>query len=256
MQRCQKVALLRMYNTCMQQPAGFRHFTEVCEVASHVSRRFPPIHLKNRRTFTLFTKYETAKGVYQEGLQVLSSTNGLWERGQVLMYLAAATGFTFDFERMRSWYEQSQAFLEQVGDTCAVADVLKDRGAMLLLESHYKEAIDCLLGSMMLCCELGHKQYLATCLGRLSLAVGMRQEPDAETASLHSAQLTGAVASLEEAIGLTPWTRTHALVQRVGQQIRSRADPQPWQAALTAGRALTVEQAIELAHRLRAGTPC
>src|SRR5258708_568008 len=52
-----EVALLRIYNMCMQQPADFRHFTEVCEVASHVSRRFPPIHLKNRRTFTLFTKY-------------------------------------------------------------------------------------------------------------------------------------------------------------------------------------------------------
>src|SRR5258708_15803619 len=50
-----EVALLRMYHMSIQQPAGFRHFTEVCEVASHVSRRFPPIHLKNRRTFTLFT---------------------------------------------------------------------------------------------------------------------------------------------------------------------------------------------------------
>jgi len=195
------------------------------------------------------SEYETAKGVYQEGLYVLSSTNDLWERGQVLMYLAAATGIPFDFERMRSLYEQSQTLLEQVGDRCAVADVLKDRGAMLLLESRYTEAIDCLLGSMRLCCELGHKQYLATCLGWLSLAVGMRQEPDPETASLHSAQLKGAVESLQEAIGLTPWTRTHPLVQRVGQQIRSRADPQRWQAALTAGRALTVEQAIELAHR-------
>src|SRR5258708_25447623 len=37
-------------------PAGFRHFTEVCEVDSLVSRRFPTIHLKNRRTFALFTK--------------------------------------------------------------------------------------------------------------------------------------------------------------------------------------------------------
>src|SRR5260370_29602546 len=34
-----EVALLRIYNMSMQQPAGFRHFTEVCEVASHVSRR-------------------------------------------------------------------------------------------------------------------------------------------------------------------------------------------------------------------------
>src|SRR5258708_10339173 len=44
-----EVSLLRIYNICVQQPAGFRHFTEVCEVDSHVSRRFPPIHLKNRR---------------------------------------------------------------------------------------------------------------------------------------------------------------------------------------------------------------
>jgi len=102
---------------------------------------------------------------------------------------------------------------------------------------------------------MGHKQYLTTCLGWLSFAVGMRQEPDPETASLHSAQLEGAVESLEETIGLTPWTRTHPLVQLVRQQIRSRVDPQRWQAALTAGRALTAEQAIELAHRLRAGTP-
>ncbi len=34
-----EVALLRIYNMCMQQPAGFRHFTEVCEADSHVSRR-------------------------------------------------------------------------------------------------------------------------------------------------------------------------------------------------------------------------
>src|SRR6266487_2794287 len=29
-------------------PADFRHCMEACEVASHVSRRFPTIHLKNR----------------------------------------------------------------------------------------------------------------------------------------------------------------------------------------------------------------
>src|SRR5260370_24978733 len=51
-----EVALLRIDNMCMQQPTGFRHFTEVCELDSHVSRRFPTIHLKSRRTFTPFTR--------------------------------------------------------------------------------------------------------------------------------------------------------------------------------------------------------
>ena len=37
------------------------HFTEVCKVDSHVSRRFPTIHLKNRRTFALFTSNEQLK---------------------------------------------------------------------------------------------------------------------------------------------------------------------------------------------------
>ena len=34
---------------------------EVCKIDSHVSRRFPTIHLKNRRTFALFTNNELSK---------------------------------------------------------------------------------------------------------------------------------------------------------------------------------------------------
>jgi len=36
----------------------------------------------------------------------------------------------------------------------------------------------------------------------------------------------------------------------VRQQIRSRVDEQSWQAAWEKGRALTIEQALDLAHRL------
>jgi tetratricopeptide (TPR) repeat protein len=194
--------------------------------------------------------YETAKCVCQQGLQVLSSTDDLWLRGQLFMYRAAAAGFTFDFEQMRSFYAQSRGLLEKVGDKCGVADVLKDQGAMLLLESKYTEAIDCLLKSMRLCYELDHKQYLTTGMCWLSFAFGMREKPDPVAASLHSAQLEGAAEGLADTIGLTPWTKTHPLIQMVRQQIRSRVDEQSWQAAWEKGRALTIEQALDLAHRL------
>lgn len=194
--------------------------------------------------------YETAQGVYQQGLQILSSTNDLWLRGQLFMYRAAAVGFTFDFEQMRSLYAQSRGLLEKVGDTSGIADVLKDQGAMLLLENKYAEAIDCLLKSMRLCYELDHKQYLTTGMCWLSLALGMREEPDPVTASLHSAQIEGAAEDLANTIGLTGWTKTHPLVQMVREQIRSRVDEQSWQAAWEKGRALTIEQALDLAHRL------
>src|SRR5947209_16706418 len=97
---------------------------------------------------------------------------------------------------------------------------------------------------------MDHKQFIATDIGLLSFAFGMREEPDPVLASIYSAQLGGAAEGLMDAIGLTPWTRTHPLVQMVRQQIRSRVDEQRWEKAWAAGRALTVEQAIELACRL------
>ncbi len=163
-------------------------------------------------------EYETAKRVYWEGMERL--------------------------------YRQSRELFEQVGDTSAVADVLKDQGGMLLLEGNCEQAIQCLLKSMKLCYELGHKQYMTTGMCLLSLAFGMREKPDPATASIHSAQLQGAADGLMDAIGLTPWTRTNPIVQIVRQHIRSRVDEQSWQAAWSAGRALSVEQAIDLACRL------
>jgi tetratricopeptide (TPR) repeat protein len=195
-------------------------------------------------------EYETAKRVYWEGMEHLSPVEDTWLRAQLLFYVGAAAGFTYDFEQMREFYRQSRELFEQVGDTSAVADVLKDQGGMSLLEGNCEQAIQCLLKSLKLCYELGHKQYMTTGMCLLSLAIGMREKPDPATASIHSSQVQGAADGLMDAIGLTPWTRSNPIVQIVRQHIRSRVDEQSWQAALSAGRALSVEQAIDLACRL------
>ncbi|MFL5628414.1 MAG: ATP-binding protein [Ktedonobacteraceae bacterium] len=195
-------------------------------------------------------EYEVAKSVYQEGLQFLSSTGDAWLRAQLLFYLAAAEGFTFNFEQMRSFYRQSRELFEQVGDKISTADLLKDQGALLILEGKYTEAIACLLKSLKLCYELGHRQFVTTSMCSLGYAFGLRGEPDPASASKYAAQLIGAAEGLMDAIGLTPWTRTHPLIQMIRQQIRSQVDEQSWMAAWSAGRALTAEQAIDLAYRL------
>jgi len=137
--------------------------------------------------------------------------------------------------------------------------VLKDQGAMLLLEGKYVESIDLILKSVGLCYKLDHKQYITTNICWLSTAFGMRGEPDPAQASILSAQLKGAGQGLMETIGLTTWAETHPFVQLVHQYIRSRVDEQSWEEALAAGRALTVEQAIDLVCRqqesLRSDTP-
>jgi len=198
-------------------------------------------------------EYEKAKCVLREGLQHLSATDDPWLYGQLLLYLADAAGFTFDFEQMHSFYAQSRELFEQIGDRSAIADVLKDQGGMSILESKYQESIDCLLKSIQLCYKLDHRQYMTTGMCFLSTAVGMREKPDPAQASLYSAQLEGAAGGLMDTIGLNDWTKDNPLYQMVRQYIRSRVDEQSWEAAYTAGRALTIEQAIDLACRIGEG---
>jgi predicted ATPase len=195
------------------------------------------------------SEYETAKCACLEGLQHISTTDDTWLRAQLLFYIGTAEGFTDDYEQMRSFYSQSKEIFEQLGDSSAVADVLKDQGAMSIKEGRYAESIDLLLKSVQLCYKLNHKQYITTNICWLSTAFGVRGEPDPAQASILSAQLKGAGEGLMETIGLTSWSDTNPMIQMVHQYIRSQVDEQSWEAAYAAGRALTVEQAIDLARR-------
>jgi hypothetical protein len=128
--------------------------------------------------------------------------------------------------------------------------LLKDQGGLTILEGKYTEAIDHLLRSIKMCYELGHKQFIATGLGSLSFAVGLRGEPEPGRASLQSARIGGAAEGLMETIGLVPWTKTSQLALMARQFIRSRVDEESWKAAWAEGRELTIERAIELANQL------
>ena len=195
-------------------------------------------------------EYQEARRVYLGGIQHASQTCDRWLQAQLLFHLAAAEGFISDFKQMRTYYTRSRELFEQVGDAIAIADLLKDKGALTILEGNYSEAIDCLVRSIKMCFKLGHKQFVATGLGSLSFAVGLRGEPEPRLASILSAQLGGAAESLMDAIGLTPWTRSNQLVQMARQFIRSRVDEESWVNAWAEGKNLTVEQAIDLACRL------
>ena len=194
-------------------------------------------------------EYQLAKRVYLEGLEHVSQTCDVWLQAQLLFHLAAAVGFISDFKQMRAYYTQSRALFEQIGDTIAIADLLKDQGGLTILEGNYSEAIDCLVRSIKMCYKLGHKQFIATGLGSLSFAVGLRGEPEPGLASIYSAKLGGATEGLMEAIGLIPWTKTSKLAQTARQFIRSRVDEESWVNAWDEGRNLTVEQAIDLASQ-------
>jgi len=193
---------------------------------------------------------ELAKHMYERGLALLSSTSNTWLKGQFLLYLGSATGFTNDFERMHSLFEQSKALFEQIGDTLALADLLKDRGGMAILEGHYDEAIAYLLQSIPRSYGLGYKQFIATAMGLLAFAVGARGEPDPVSASVQSAQLWGAAESIQITIGTSPWLRNFPFAIALFFQIHDRVDRASWKMAWRTGKSLTTEQAVALCQTI------
>jgi len=195
--------------------------------------------------------YELAKDKYMEGMRLVSPTSDAWLHAQLAFHLAAAEGFTSEFKRMRRYYKQARELFEQVGDEIALSDLLKDQGGLQIIEGNFAEAIDCLVSSLEKCFQLGHRQFVATGLGSLSFAVGLDRKPDPYKASILSAQLGGAAESLMETIGLTPWTKSNPLAQMARQYIRSQVGEEKWNEAWSKGRALAIEQAIDMAVSLR-----
>lgn len=199
-------------------------------------------------------EYQQAKSCYEEGLQLLSSTGNVWLRAQMLFYLGAVAGFTYDFEQMRAYYAQSRELFEQVGDKSAIADVLKDQGGLLILEGKFSQAIDNLVRSLDLSYEMGHKHFIAMGTGLLGYAVGARAEPDPETATLQAALLWGAAEAFREAIGVDTWLSSFPAAQIMRQQILERVEEASWQSAWQSGRGLSEEQIVTACKALRDGS--
>jgi predicted ATPase len=194
--------------------------------------------------------FETARRVYREGLQQLPVELDPWLHAELLFHLGDIEGQSFNFEQMHLCFARSKELFEQVGDSSALADLLKDQGGLLILESKYDESIASLLQSLRLCHEMDHRQFIATGLGWLSFAVGLRAQPDAATASIHSARIGGAAEALMNAIGLTPWTKTYPLTLVARQLLREIVGDERWEEAWQQGRNLTFEQTLALAYRL------
>ena len=186
---------------------------------------------------------ELAKSLLEQALQLLSADDA-WLRAQILFLLGDLAGFAGDFELMRSYHTQSKAIFEQLGDRSAIADLLKDQGGIMILEHNLSGAIANLVQSLEMSQELDYKQFIGTGMGLLGFAVGIREKPDATTATVQALQLWGASSGLLGSIGSIPWLSNFPVVPEMIRQIHSRADEKTLKEAYRRGRLLTVEQAM------------
>lgn len=192
---------------------------------------------------------ELARQLFEQCLQQFSPTSDSWLRADLFYNMGQMAGFAFDFTRAQALLEQSGKLFEQIGDLRSKADVLNARGGFTIMDGKYSEAIAFLLQGMTLGYELGNKKYVAESIGIIGFAVGLGKEPDLEQACLEGAYLMGTADRLLVAMGVDSWLKRQPFVQSMLEWMSLQVGKERWESSWNAGKALTLEQAMELAYQ-------
>ena len=171
------------------------------------------------------------KAGYQLGL--LTDLNNL---GCVLLELGDAAG-------AQALIEESLALAEGLGDKPGLGRALGNLGRIAADQGEYAQAIALQQQSLEQFWQAGYVREISQNLEDLALLHGVRGQADA------AARLLGAAEAVRGVTGYRPPPADQARRERGLAALRrqTQAAPDEWAAAYSAGRALTLEQAVQLA---------
>jgi tetratricopeptide (TPR) repeat protein len=222
--------------------------------------------------------YVSARTFHEESLTLKRAEGDLWGVAAALNDLGIITCCQGDLAAARELNQESLAIKRQLGDVQGIAYsllslalVAREQGDLAVARELYEEALairrqlgnqrgiaEALSGLANIVCDLGDEAMarvlnreglqLYTELGdRVGIAI-MLEGQASLTSPLDSARLWGSAQRLREEVmvPLLPWEKTRQ--RRQVATVRVAAGVVAFDAAWAEGRALTVEQAIELAR--------
>lgn len=150
-----------------------------------------------------------------------------------------------EYGRAQALHDESLAVWREVGDTVGLALTLAERGLVAYQQGEYPLARRSLSESLRLCREQQNKHRAALCLLGIA-AVSVAADPQPATAR-RAVQLVGAAGALLEAIGGMLEPAYRGLYEQMAARTRRQLGGAEFAAELARGRALTWEQALDLA---------
>jgi ATP/maltotriose-dependent transcriptional regulator MalT len=146
-----------------------------------------------------------------------------------------------DFERAASLVEENLALLRELGDVRGIIIDTNGLAMISLLRGDHEQAAKLFEENMHRAAKLGDKVGASYSLLGLACVAGARGE------ATRTAQLWGAAEIQREAIGLqfSPVESSHYAPYVAAA--RARLEETSWEAELTEGRAMTLDQAIDYA---------
>ncbi|MDP8922862.1 MAG: tetratricopeptide repeat protein [Chloroflexota bacterium] len=198
-------------------------------------------------TTTMLGDYGRARRYLQQSLDMSRSAGDPRGVAQALRVLGQVAYRQGDLEQAAAYLEESLDWWAKLRVTRGPHWSLAELGYVALAQGDPQRAATCFARSLMLCRDAGDPRGIAQCLGGLAATATARTPDERRPAALCAGRLLGAAAALRDAIGVpvSPLDRpTFELAMRTARAAVGQKD---FDAALSEGRSLSTDQAIELA---------
>jgi predicted ATPase/DNA-binding SARP family transcriptional activator/DNA-binding CsgD family transcriptional regulator len=179
--------------------------------------------------------------LFEEALYLRRKARNVRGVAVSLNNLGFATLFHGDGERAMVLFEEALAKNRAVGDKQGIVVSLINQGLAALAQANHRRATELLEESLTLLRELENKQTVAEWMEAMAAVAG------AQGQTQRAARLWGAAQCLREDIGVPLPPDERAILEPHLASAHSLLETEAWVAALTEGRGMTSEQAVEYA---------
>jgi predicted ATPase/class 3 adenylate cyclase len=198
--------------------------------------------LNNLANIALARKdYEAAEQVYQEALTIYQAVNDVSGVALTMGNMALVARYRGENSIARERLEEALRLFRELQDLRGVAHSLANLAEVTLREGELDLGIERLCESMRLRRELGDRHGIAETLEGCARHAILSGRHD------HAARLLGAAHALREEIGVTISGAERDEVERNLEDIREALGSSVFDALSAKGRALTMDQAVEMA---------
>jgi tetratricopeptide (TPR) repeat protein len=181
--------------------------------------------------------FERSRSFYEESLSIRRSLGDSLRVGLSLYSMARLYIDNHKTAPAAEMLREAFELFEKCKDRRGLALTMKTQGRLEVFEERYADAKLHLQHALLIFDELGNLVEAADCIEELALVFG------AEDRLVYAAQLCGAAGGLREVTGVPAHREHHAFLHN----LRTQLDETVFTAAWAEGRALTQAQAVKLA---------
>ena len=185
--------------------------------------------------------HELATTLVTEGLALYRELEDKWGIGMSLNLLAIAAQLRGDHEQAAALRDEGLPILREVGDKEGLAMMLARSGQLAQLQGDHEQATALCAEGLALFRDIGDKRDLPSCLETLAAVASSQGQPE------RAARLLGAAETVREAGGFALPPAHRAEHDRSVAAVRARLGEEAFASAWAAGRAMTLEEAVDYA---------